>query len=67
LGQHASSNLFLTLGVIEIVSLMMRLKRPLKDLSNSYCAYPSITEGLQECYRLLMGNINLLNKRNFNS
>lgn len=49
LGQHSSS-------LIEVVSLMIRLGRSLKDLEGILTAYPSVAEGLQECVRMLMGS-----------
>eukprot|EP01101_Sappina_pedata_P000142 TRINITY_DN10149_c0_g1_i1.p1 TRINITY_DN10149_c0_g1~~TRINITY_DN10149_c0_g1_i1.p1 ORF type:complete len:552 (+),score=251.42 TRINITY_DN10149_c0_g1_i1:17-1672(+) len=48
-GLHSSS-------IIEVVSLMIRLGRPVKELSELRTAYPSVAEGLQECVRLLLGN-----------
>lgn len=48
LGAHASS-------VIEVVSLMMRLNLPLKHLAELITAYPTISEALQECSRMLLG------------
>jgi len=48
-GAHASS-------IIDTVSLMIRLGKPIKELSELRTAYPAITEGLQECVRLLLGS-----------
>jgi dihydrolipoamide dehydrogenase len=48
-GPHASS-------LIEVVSLMVRSRRSIADLSELLTAYPSVTEGLQECVRLLLGS-----------
>jgi dihydrolipoamide dehydrogenase len=48
-GVHASS-------LIEVVSLMVRTRRSILDLAELLTAYPSVTEGLQECVRLLLGS-----------
>lgn len=46
LGQHSSS-------LIEIVSMMIKLKKPIYDLCKfTQSAYPSITEGIQEAARM---------------
>lgn len=46
LGQHSSS-------LIEIVSMMIKLKKPIYDLCLfTQSAYPSITEGIQEAARM---------------
>lgn len=47
-GEHASS-------AIEAVSLMIRLGTPVRELSDLVHPHPSITEGVQECARLLLG------------
>jgi dihydrolipoamide dehydrogenase len=47
-GEHASS-------AIEAVSLMMRLGTPISELADLIHPHPSITEGVQECARLLLG------------
>ncbi|MBL0127323.1 MAG: NAD(P)/FAD-dependent oxidoreductase [Flavobacteriales bacterium] len=47
-GEHASS-------AIEAVSLMMRLGTPISELADLVHPHPSITEGVQECARLLLG------------
>lgn len=47
-GEHASS-------AIEAVALMMRLNIPIRELANLVHPHPSITEGVQECARLLLG------------
>lgn len=47
-GEHASS-------AIEAVSLMMRLNIPIRELADLIHPHPSITEGVQECARMLLG------------
>ncbi|MEZ4739968.1 MAG: hypothetical protein R2818_11585 [Flavobacteriales bacterium] len=47
-GEHASS-------AIEAVSLMMRLGIPIRELAALVHPHPSITEGVQECARMLLG------------
>jgi dihydrolipoamide dehydrogenase len=47
-GEHASS-------AIEAVSLMIKLGIPVHELANLIHPHPSITEGVQECARLLLG------------
>ena len=49
LGAHASTT-------IEVVSLMIQQDRSAKDLAELIHPHPAITEGLQECVRMLMGN-----------
>jgi dihydrolipoamide dehydrogenase len=49
LGVHAST-------IIEAVSLMIQLDRPASDLAELFHPHPAVTEGLQECVRLLMGS-----------
>jgi len=41
-------------SIIEIVSLMIHLGRPVKDLVELRTSYPTISEGLIECARILM-------------
>jgi dihydrolipoamide dehydrogenase len=48
LGVHASTT-------IEVVSLMMKQNRSARDLAELIHPHPAITEGLQECVRMLMG------------
>ena len=48
LGAHASTT-------IEVVSLMIQQNRSAKDLAELIHPHPAITEGLQECVRMLMG------------
>ena len=48
LGAHASTT-------IEVVSLMIQQHRSAKDLAELIHPHPAITEGLQECVRMLMG------------
>jgi len=48
-GEHASS-------AIEAVSLMIKLGIPVHELANLIHPHPSITEGVQECARLLLGS-----------
>jgi dihydrolipoamide dehydrogenase len=47
-GEHASS-------AIQAVALMMRLGTPVRELACLVHPHPSITEGVQECARMLMG------------
>jgi len=47
-GEHASS-------AIEAVALMMRLGTPVAELAELMHPHPSITEGVQECARMLLG------------
>lgn len=47
-GEHASS-------AIQAVALMMRLNIPIRDLAELIHPHPSITEGVQECARMLLG------------
>ncbi len=47
-GEHASS-------AIEAVALMIRLGIPVRELAELVHPHPSITEGVQECARLLLG------------
>ncbi|HRH37869.1 MAG TPA: NAD(P)/FAD-dependent oxidoreductase [Flavobacteriales bacterium] len=47
-GEHASS-------AIEAVALMMKLGIPIRELAELVHPHPSITEGVQECARLLLG------------
>lgn len=47
-GEHASS-------AIEAVALMMRLGTPIRELAELIHPHPSITEGVQECARMLLG------------
>ncbi len=47
-GEHASS-------AIEAVALMMRLGTPIRELADLVHPHPSITEGVQECARMLLG------------
>jgi dihydrolipoamide dehydrogenase len=47
-GEHASS-------AIQAVSLMMRLGTPIAELADLIHPHPSITEGVQECARMLLG------------
>ncbi|MEZ4808504.1 MAG: NAD(P)/FAD-dependent oxidoreductase [Flavobacteriales bacterium] len=47
-GEHASS-------AIEAVALMMRLSIPINELAELNHPHPSITEGVQECARMLLG------------
>ena len=48
LGAHASST-------IETTSLMIRQNRSVRDLAELLHPHPAVTEGLQECVRLLLG------------
>lgn len=48
-GEHASS-------AIEAVALMMRLGTPIRELAELVHPHPSITEGVQECARMLLGH-----------
>jgi dihydrolipoamide dehydrogenase len=48
LGVHAST-------AIEVVSLMMKQGRSARDLAELIHPHPAMTEGLQECVRMLMG------------
>ncbi len=47
-GEHASS-------AIQAVALMMRLGTPIRELADLIHPHPSITEGVQECARMLLG------------
>ncbi len=47
-GEHASS-------AIEAVAMMMKLGIPIRELADLIHPHPSITEGVQECARLLLG------------
>ncbi len=47
-GEHASS-------AIQAVALMMRANMGLRELADLVHPHPSITEGVQECARMLMG------------
>lgn len=47
-GEHASS-------AIEAVALMMRLGTPIREIAELIHPHPSITEGVQECARMLLG------------
>lgn len=47
-GEHASS-------AIQAVALMMRLGTPISELACLVHPHPSITEGVQECARMLLG------------
>jgi dihydrolipoamide dehydrogenase len=47
-GEHASS-------AIQAVALMMRLGTPIRELADLVHPHPSITEGVQECARMLTG------------
>ncbi len=47
-GEHASS-------AIQAVALMMRLGTPINELACLVHPHPSITEGVQECARMLLG------------
>jgi dihydrolipoamide dehydrogenase len=47
-GEHASS-------AIQAVALMMRLGIPIRELAELTHPHPSITEGVQECARMLLG------------
>jgi dihydrolipoamide dehydrogenase len=47
-GEHASS-------AIQAVALMMRLGTPIRELAELIHPHPSITEGVQECARMLLG------------
>ncbi|MBL7939511.1 MAG: NAD(P)/FAD-dependent oxidoreductase [Flavobacteriales bacterium] len=47
-GEHASS-------AIEAVALMMRLGTPIREIAELVHPHPSITEGVQECARMLQG------------
>ncbi len=49
LGAHASTS-------IESVSLMIRQGRSLSDLAELLHPHPAITEGLQDCVRMLLGS-----------
>ena len=48
LGVHASTS-------IETVSLMIRQSRSVRDLAELLHPHPAITEGLQDCVRMLLG------------
>ena len=48
LGVHASSS-------IEAVSLMMKHDRSVCDLAELLHPHPAVTEGVQECARMLLG------------
>ena len=48
LGVHASTS-------IETVALMIHQRRPVSDLAEVLHPHPSVTEGLQECVRMLLG------------
>lgn len=48
-GEHASS-------AIEAVALMMQLGTPIRALAELVHPHPSITEGVQECARMLLGH-----------
>lgn len=48
-GEHASS-------AIEAVALMIRLGIPVRELAELVHPHPSITEGVQECARMLLGH-----------
>ena len=48
-GEHASS-------AIEAVALMMRLGTPIREIADLIHPHPSITEGVQECARMLLGS-----------
>ena len=47
-GEHASS-------AIQAVAMMMKLGIPIRELADLVHPHPSITEGVQECARLLLG------------
>lgn len=47
-GEHASS-------AIEAVAMMIKLGIPVRELADLVHPHPSITEGVQECARLLLG------------
>ena len=47
-GEHASS-------AIEAVALMIKLSIPINELAELIHPHPSITEGVQECARMLLG------------
>lgn len=47
-GEHASS-------AIQAVAMMMKLGIPIRELADLIHPHPSITEGVQECARLLLG------------
>lgn len=47
-GEHASS-------AIEAVALMIRSGTPIRELADLVHPHPSITEGVQECARMLLG------------
>ena len=49
LGAHASTS-------IETVSLMIRQSRSVRDLAELLHPHPAITEGLQDCVRMLLGS-----------
>ncbi len=49
LGAHASTS-------IETVSLMIRQGRSVRDLAELLHPHPAITEGLQDCVRMLLGS-----------
>jgi dihydrolipoamide dehydrogenase len=49
LGVHASTTL-------EAVSLMIQHKRSARELAELYHPHPAITEGLQDCVRMLLGS-----------
>ena len=48
LGVHASTS-------IETVALMIHQQRPVSDLAEVLHPHPSVTEGLQDCVRMLLG------------
>jgi dihydrolipoamide dehydrogenase len=48
LGVHASTT-------IEAVSLMMQYGRSARELAELLHPHPAVTEGLQDCVRMLMG------------
>lgn len=48
IGVHASTT-------IEAASLMIRLRRPARELAELIHPHPAITEALQECVRMLLG------------
>jgi dihydrolipoamide dehydrogenase len=49
LGTHASTSL-------EAVSLMIQYGRSARELAELYHPHPAITEGLQDCVRMLLGS-----------
>jgi len=48
LGNHASST-------IEAMALLIKLKKGIRELADLIHPHPSITEGIQECARMLLG------------